>query len=72
MDATQPKLDLISKYIAELLSTKKCELRMQTLSTLAMTLRKYGGGLDSLYSLHNKHDKLPDSRKAKISCLTEM
>ena len=45
---------------------------MQAFSTLAMTLREDISGLDSLYSLHNKHDKLPDSRKAKISRLIEM
>ena len=67
MDATQPKLDLITQYIVGVTLSQKCELRMQTLSTLAMTLRKYRSGLDSLYSLRNKHDKLPDSRKAEIS-----
>ena len=71
MDATQPKLDLITKYIA-VTRGQKCERRMQASSTLTMTLRKYRSDLDSLYSLHNKHDKLPDSRKAKISCLTKM
>ena len=43
---------------------------MQAFSTLAM--KEDISGLDSLYSLHNKHDKLPDSRKAKISRLIEM